>query len=488
MRTRLSKSRIQSGRQCHKRLWLEVHRPKLLKTDAARQARQDEGNRFGELARELLGGGVLVEAAPWEWDKALDQTQALLAQTPSHRPQLFEAAFEHEGVAVRVDALLRFPLADRLIEVKASTSVKEEYLWDCAIQTWVLRGAGRAVSVVTLALVERGFTYRLEGNYQELLKLEDVTPEVEALMPQLPPLVAQLKAVADGAEPSIATGSHCQEPYPCPFLDHCRAGEPARPAYPVEDLPRAKALAESLRAAGYSDLRKVPEDQLSNPLHQRVAQAVRTGQSFVSPELLATLAAIPYPRYYLDFETIAFTVPRWLGTKPFQQIPFQFSCHVEKADGLLDHREFLDLTGNNPVADFTAALLAAIGDSGPILVWNQSFEASRLSELAEMSPEHADTLLRLIPRMVDLLPIYRAHYYHPDMHGSWSIKAVLRSAEPSLSYEHLAVADGGQAQDAYRKAIAANTTAQECESLRQGLLSYCERDTLAMVRLAHLTV
>ena len=58
---RLSKSRIQSGRQCPKRLWLEMHQRDAVQWAGAAQFRMDEGTRFGELAQELLGGGVLIE-------------------------------------------------------------------------------------------------------------------------------------------------------------------------------------------------------------------------------------------------------------------------------------------------------------------------------------------------------------------------------------------------------------------------------------------
>lgn len=478
---RLSKSLFQSGRQCHKRLWLEVHRRDLLdEMDQASKARSAEGTHFGLLARELLGGGALVAAE--SFDVASAQTQALLAQAATHSPMLFEAAFEHEGVCIRVDAMVRFPLADRLIEVKSSTSAKDVYLWDCAIQTWVMRGAGRPVQTVSLALVNNRFVYEREGEYDGLLKLEDQTESVEALLPRIPHIVDELKALLAGPQPQITTGPQCKEPYECPFFQHCRASEPPAPTYPVEDLPRAKAVVESLRSAGYVGLQDVPPELLHNPMHQRIAEAVRTGQAYVSPELTDVLDGIPYPRYYLDFETISFIVPRWLGSRPFQQVPFQFSCHVEHSDGTVNHSEFLDLTGRNPMPGFVDALLAATAGTGPIIVWNQGFEAGRVREMAEAFPDKAMELQALIDRMVDLLPVYRDRYYHRDMHGSWSIKKVL-PVTTALDYDDLEIGDGVEAQQGYLRAIAADVSTTEREQLRQRLLKYCGRDTWAMVRL-----
>lgn len=481
---RLSKSRIQSGRQCHKRLWLELHQPRASAWTASAQTRLDEGTRFGEVARDLLGGGVLIEADHLHVREALAETAMLLSRPASAVQMLFEAAFSHDGVRVRVDGFERHDDHDTLIEVKSTTSVKSEHLWDCAIQTWVARGAGRNVTRILHGHVDNQFVYRVEGDYHGLLKLVDITAEVDALLPSIPGIVAELKRVAADPMPAITTGRRCFEPYECPFLAHCRATEPAGPEFPIDLLPRAGALIERLAAAGYRDLRKVPAEEFNSATHLRVADVTRTGSTFVSADLPGILGAIPYPRYYLDFETITFVVPRWLGTRPFQQLPFQFSCHIETHDGAIRHDAFLDVSDGSPLQKFVEKLLRVVVGRGPVLVWNQGFEGARLRELAERFPQHAPALLAIVDRMVDLLPIYRKHYYHRDMHGSWSIKAVLPTIAPDLDYSDLAVGDGYAAQSAYLEATDVETSAERRAELRAQLLVYCERDTFAMVRLA----
>lgn len=480
----LSKSRVQSGRQCHKRLWLELHDPKAARWSTPAQARLDEGTRFGDLARALLGGGHLISADHLHVDDALAETAALLAQPDAQAPMLFEPAFSHERVRVRVDAFQRHGDCDTLIEVKSTTSVKTEHVWDCAIQTWVARGAGRNVTRVLHGHVDTRFVYETEGDYRGLLKLVDITAEVEALIPRIPGIVEALKQVALGPMPALATSGACFTPYECPFLSHCRASEPEGPAFSVHLLPRAGALADRLASAGYLDLCDVPESELPNPLHRRVASATRTGETFVSDDLPRLLADIDYPRAYLDFETIVFVVPRWLGTRPFQQLPFQFSCHTQTRDGAMRHAAFLDLTGASPLQGFVERLLDAVPSHGPVIVWNQGFEGARLRELAVLFPEHAEGLHAIVDRLVDLLPIYRKHYYHRDMRGSWSIKSVLPTIAPDLDYSALEVADGSEAQKAYLRASDAATSPGERQRLRAGMLAYCERDTWAMVRLA----
>lgn len=481
---RLSKSRIQSGRQCHKRLWLEIHESGAVQWDDTAQARLDEGTAFGELAQDLLGGGLLIEADHFHVREALADTVAALARPREEVPQLFEAAFEHDGVRVRVDALQRGSDCDTLIEVKSTTQVKDEHVWDCAIQTWVLRGSGRTVDRVFLAHVNNEFVYARKGDYEGLLLSEDITARVEVLLPKIPGIVAKLKKVVAGSKPRIATGPHCHEPYTCPLLTYCQAAEPAPPEFPVELLPRGRQLAEWLRAEGYIDLRDVPERFLEKDLHKRVARATRDNKAFVSTELAGILDAIAYPRFYLDIETIGFVVPRWLKSRPYEQLPFQFSCHIETSDGNLRDEAFLDLSGDSPLAAFAERLIEVLGKAGPVLVWNQGFEGSRIAALADRFPKRRAKLMAIRDRLLDLLPIYREHYYHRDMHGSWSIKAVLPTIAPDLDYDDLAVGDGNAAQVAWREAVHPDTSPGRREELGKQLLEYCGRDTMAMVRLA----
>jgi len=481
----LSKSRIQSGRQCHKRLWLELHDRNAASWTPAAQARLEEGTRFGDLARALLGGGALVAADHLHADEALAETAALLAQPHTVVPMLFEPAFAHHGVRVRVDAFQRHGDHDTLIEVKSTTSVKPEHVWDCAIQTWVARGAGRNVTRVLHGHVDTRFIYQTEGDYEGLLTLVDITPDVEALVPDIPRIVDELKQVVVAPMPAIGTGDWCSQPYGCPFLAHCRAAEPPGPDFPVALLPRAGALVARFVAAGHVDLRDVPESELQNPMHRRIAAATRTGERFVSDDLPRVLGEIAFPRCHLDFETISFVVPRWLGTRPFQQLPFQFSLHTESHDGLVRHDEFLDMSGESPLQGFVERLLDVLPASGPVIVWNKGFEGARLRELAQHFPHHAEGLLAIIDRMVDLLPVFRRHYYHRDMLGSWSIKAVLPTIAPDLAYNDLEVDGGIAAQSAWLEAVDPGTSPERKSTLHRQLLAYCERDTLAMVRLAN---
>ncbi len=479
---RLSKSRVQYGLQCQRRLWLETYRRDLIDIDQGQQMVFDDGNDLGELARRLYGPGVLIEHAE-DIRKAIAETSVLLAQA-GKRPRLFEPAFRHKNVVVRADVLKPVAGGYDLIEVKGSASVKINYIDDCATQAWVIQNAGLRLKRIYLAHVDGSFVYKGDGNYRGLLHAEDVTDAVRARIPQVSTRVNVFTKALRGDEPDIKTGAHCDKPYRCPFFAHCRSQEPPPAKFPVEILPHGRSLIKELIADGYADLRKVPAKRLDKPLHQRVRKASVTGKSFLDPAASKRLSKLGYPRYFLDFETTRFTIPIWKVTRPFQQIPFQWSCHIEQRDGSIEHLAFLDLGGELPIRKFVKTLLAAIGTKGPIFVYHQPFEETRLRELAAMLPNNAKALRALIRRMIDLLPITRKHYYHPAMMGSWSIKKVLPTIAPELSYEHLdEVADGESVQWAYREATHPDTPSDRRSEIDIALRRYCANDTLALVKL-----
>jgi hypothetical protein len=165
------------------------------------------------------------------------------------------------------------------------------------------------------------------------------------------------------------------------------------------------------------------------------------------------------------------------------QLPFQWSCHIEQADGSITHQEFLDLSGSDPREMFSKTLIEAVSTHGPVIVYNAGFEGARIKELAAAFLRLSSALLAIPDRFFDLLPLARNHYYHPDMKGSWSIKEVLPTIAPELDYSNLEVSDGAMAQEAYKEAIHSQTTPERKEEVQNAMLKYCEHDTIAMLKI-----
>jgi hypothetical protein len=501
---RLSKSRLVQALQCDRRLWLAVHRPDLLVIDAATQAIFDAGHQVGEVARDVAiqewGQGELIDVnEPQGWEGGWLRCQELLqrARHTSTSAVLFEAPFTGPDFAVIADIVVRQSDGEIwLIEVKSSTRLEgKPHIDDATFQADAMARSGFRPDRVFVRLIDTSFIYGGDGDYRGLFRDEDVTDAVLARLPLVARFVERSRAVAGGSEPQVRTGAQCSTPYDCPFRSHCDAwqteldGPP--PAYPIEllarrNVGRLSALERhQIDQHVWVDVRDVPEGFLSDARAEDIARAIRSGQPWIAPGLKVALSTLLYPRFYFDFETINPAVPIWAGTRPYQQVPFQWSCHIEHADGRLEHHEFLDTTGSDPRPECAKQLVELMGGTqGCVLVYFQAFEEARLRELARDLPAFAAGLQRVIDKLCDLLPIIRAHYYHPEQQGSYSIKAVLPTVVPDLDYSGLEeVRDGGGAQRAYLELIDRRTDEARTASLTANLRAYCERDTQAMVEL-----
>lgn len=486
--SRLSKSRLMSSLQCPRRVHLEVNQPGLARYSRQTEAAFALGHDIGDVAVQLYGAGEgrYIEYHAGSLAPALKQTRDLMDSL--FREPIFEATLQHDGVLVREDVLLPVDAGGerswRIVEVKASTRVKPEHVHDCAVQAWVHRESGYPLAAIALAHVDTSFVYAGDGNYDGLLLENDLSEQVFDLLPSVPLWVERAREAISGPLPEVAVGGQCKKPHACPFLHVCWPvrGE-GGPQYPVSGLGGSSEKLGRWVMRGYRDIRDVPPSEISSDIQSRIHRVTREGRAELLPAASAFARQLAYPRFYLDFETVAPPIPLWAGTRPYQQLPFQWSCHVERAGGDLEHSGFLDLSGGPPMRDLAEALLRALGSEGPVLMYT-AFERGVIEGLAVMFPDLADPLRGVISRLVDLAPVTKANYYHPDMLGSWSIKAVLPTIAPDMDYAELeGIQEGTEASAAYLEAIDPATPMQRKETLRGSLLQYCRHDTEAMVRL-----
>lgn len=480
----LSKSRIIAWKQCPKRLWLQIHRRDLLEVSDDTEHRFQIGYEVGEVAQGFYPTGILIEDED-DLSAALKSTKAAMEAYPDL--PIFEATFQHDGVLVRADLLLPTAAGYRMAEVKSSASVKPYHIDDCAVQAWVVKQNNIPLASIELAHIDTSFVYQGDGNYHGIFRHENLDDVIYPLLKMVPAWIQEARSTLSGDEPNIEPGAQCDDPFECPFKAYCTQPikEPGQPKYSLDVLYRMHTEAkEALRTKGFEDACQVPPEFL-NETQQWIQRVSQTGIPELSPNAGVALASLTYPRYYLDFETINLAVPRWANTRPYAtQVPFQWSCHIEESHHQLSHEMFLDVSGKDPRRLCAEKMIEVLGDDGPVFVYYQAFEKGRIAELAELYPDLAPALHAINLRVVDLLPIARANYYHPEMKGSWSIKAVLPTVASDLRYDLLIVGNGGDAQAAYREILHTNTSDARKQELTRGLREYCKLDTLAMVRLA----
>ena len=312
--------------------------------------------------------------------------------------------------------------------------------------------------------------------------IEDVKEDAQALLPEVAEDVVEMRLLDELAEePAIDIGRHCFKPDKCPFYDTCWQGIKGLTIF---NIPRLKLEKEQeLRDMGILYLADVPPDfPLTATQREYVDFHVGEKVQIDHAAIKEALDGLQYPLTFFDFETISYAVPRFDGTAPYQQAPFQYSCHVLQADGTLTHAEYLHTQTGDPRPALLQKLLEDIGPRGHIIVYNATFEKGILKGLAESFAQHASQLQGMIDRLWDQLVIFRKHYRHYAFGGSNSLKAVLPVMVPDLSYDSLTVADGLMAQVAWEEMINMPSGAEK-DQLAADLLAYCRLDTQAMVEI-----
>jgi predicted RecB family nuclease len=479
---RLSKSRFVAGVQCLKRLYLQTYDAEPTMPVAPGLKEQlDQGQRVGELAQAVFPGGVVVTSNHLAMNSAIAGTAALM-DNPTV-PAIFEAAFRFEGVAVRVDILERQPGNEwRLIEVKSSTSCKDHYLYDIAIQRYVLAGCGLRVSASCLMHLNRDYVYNgVQHDATKLFTLVDLSSDISALEGQVSRMLyAQRQTLSCSEPPEVAPGGQCHSPYRCEFFTSCN---PPLPENHISTLPHLSAKKTGMLAeANISLIQNIPADFALSELQRRVCVTATTGLPWFSEQLSSELSILEYPLYFMDFETIFPAIPRHAGMGPYSQIPFQWSVHRQVTpDGGAEHFEFLADGEHDPRRDFFNSLSSVIAERGNIVAYNASFETRRLENLAHCFPEYRVRVDEIKRRVWDLLPFVRRNVYHPDFEGSFSLKAVLPALLPELSYAGMEVGNGEEAGIAWEQMLRANKSIDEKAQLKQALLAYCRLDTWALV-------
>lgn len=481
---RISKSQYLRGLQCPKALWLHRRRPELA-APITEQKRWlfDAGHEVGRLAQTFFDDGLLIDEPYRATDRAIDATNRAIGN--GHEVIYEATACSPDGAFSRIDILKMDGLSHRwdLIEVKQSTAVKEYHIDDIALQRYAFAEAGYDVQRSVLMHLDRNYV-RMGGiDPHQLFYLEDCTDLARSRMATVPGLLASLLQVANQSEePDAAIGRHCRSPFECDFVGYCWQHVPA---YSVFNVFSGDKL-DRLLAMNILDVRNLPR---AFPLTDRQAIDIQShvnGEMHIDRDAVAEfLNALKYPLYYLDYETVFPAIPLFDRSSPYQQIPFQFSLHVQqRPGGEVVHETFLHTDAGDPRENFVRALVDNCGNRGSVIVYNMAFEARINRELAALFPQQAPALEAINARMADLLVPFRSrHVYHPAMQGSASIKKVLPALVPELRYDDLAIGDGDTASRQYLKCIKNMVTEKEKQTIYTDLKRYCAMDTRAEVRL-----
>ncbi|MBR9859988.1 DUF2779 domain-containing protein [bacterium] len=478
----LSKSKIVRGLQCHKSLWLYKHRYDLREVSDQQQAIFDSGTNVGLMAQQLFPNGADAQQdEPYPNFQVIKNTQAYLKMAAK---VIYEATFVYNDVLVAIDILVRREDGWHGYEVKSTNSVKDPHITDAAIQYHVIKGSGIDLKDISIITFDGEYVRQGELDVHQLFKSTDVTEEVLAKQEELPLIIEELKQVQEQvSEPDIEIGPQCSDPYECDFCAYCWKEVPE---YSVFNLTQARGKQWELYERGIELIEDIPFDINLSDAQQIQRDAELTSKPYINQDGITNfLQTLTYPIYHFDFETIMPAVPMFDNSRTYQQIPFQYSVHIQQQpNGDCEHCEYLAPSGGgDPREELIQAMLKDLGTEGTILAYHSSFEVSRINELARDFPQYREPLDALVPRVEDLeIPFRRKYYYTKEMQGRSSIKKVLPALIPELSYSNLEIQEGGTASSTFLTMVQ-GTFEGDIEGTRRALLEYCKMDTRAMVEI-----
>ncbi len=479
----LSKSKYCMAVQCPKMLWLKKNKPEFFDDSVMNQAVLEAGNEVGDLAMGLFG--PFVEVPFGDLSKMIAETKALI---DAGTPIIAEASFSYKGAFCSVDILKVVNGKNvEIYEVKSSTDISDIHFHDTAYQNYVLTNLGYNVQKVFLVHIDNTYVRHGEIELQKLFKVNDITDHVRELYSDVEERLRFLENyLSRDDDPEDDIDKHCFSPYACGFFRYCSRSLPSPNVFDASGIQmRTKLKYYHAGQTSFEDLLK--DKKLNAGCRMEIEYALNNLPNHVEKEAINEfLDGLYYPLYFLDFETFQSPIPPFDDTKPYEQIPFQYSLHyIEEEGGKLCHTEYLAYPGKDPRRKLAEQLCQDIPLDACTLAYNMSFEKSRIKALADLYPDLSEHLLNICDHIQDLMvPFQKKQYYTKAMQGSYSIKYVLPALfpnDPSLDYHNLeGIHNGAEASAAFVRM--SSMEPDDLERFREHLLRYCSLDTYAMVR------
>lgn len=441
-----------------------------------------QGKEVGELARQLYPNGVLIDEDYTNPLGAIQHTQTAIHDKAQ---AIFEGAFLFDNILVRIDILAKNDDETfDLIEVKSGTSLKDEYLPDCAIQAYVLKNLGISLRKICVAYLNSEYVRKGPLDFANLFVIKPVNDKISDEWQVIPGYLSSIKSTLScDKEPTMAIGSICKNPYICEFKNYCWGDVTEKSIHYLYRITDNKR--QILLGMGVELSKDIPENFVLSDQQKIQVESDKKLSRYIDKESVVThLKELCYPLYFLDFETTGYAIPQFDDTFPYQKLVFQFSLHVKKnQDADLEHFDFLFEQDTNPMRKIAENLVQDIGEEGSIVVYHESFERGCIEDMAQQFPDLAHKLNNMVERLWDLeKPFAKKWFYDPKFNGSSSIKMVSPALAPDVNYKDLVIQKGDIAQSTYARYLTLPISDPAREKTKNDLLKYCELDTFAMVR------
>jgi len=490
----ITKTDIKSNIRCNKYCFLSKKYPEKGNSGdlVAKLGKAAEPYFIRALKLEnLVNNNIFYVPTDVSLNERVEKTRKLIED--KQEKVIYEAAFIYNGVFVSVDALLLKQNGSiDFYEFKTRTSSSEEkddlYL-DAAIQYHVIKNSYIEPEQVFLVMLDSSIKAPL---YDEIFVLKSIKEHCLTLEGTVVKEVQATKGtiLREDLSTALSIGSHCSSPSKCPFYKDCFSKLDEHGVHTLYNIRWTEKL--NLIEKNINNIKDIQDDAYKGKtILERQLQAVKYDKNYINIEAIKKeINPVSGNIAFLDFETISMPIPLIKGTRAWEHLPFQFSCHLTDMNGniiehyeyLADKREFKNSTLFNQCAK---VLVAALSEAKYFIAYNKSFELSRIKRICELSDKYGKVLEGIMEHIIviDLLPIIRDNFYHKDLKGSFSIKSVLPIFVKDMSYKNLEVSNGEDAMDYAFKLYFEDPLDDKAREIKQGLLKYCEQDTLGMVEI-----
>lgn len=478
----LSKSKYCKGIQCNKILWLEEYKSEY-REPTTRDSVLETGIQVGELARGIFGEYTNI---PFNKKLAnmVEQTILEMKKVPNI---ITEASFNFENNFCSVDILKNDESGLQIYEVKSGTKIEDIYIEDISYQAYILLNLGYKIKSANIIYINNQYERHGDLELNKLFYIEDVTDIVMNKQKEVKRNLDEIdQYMANKQEQKADIGMQCFKPYDCEFWNYCTKDLPKNNIFKIRIMQKNQKM--KLYNKGIIQYEDLIKEDVNWKYKQQAEFELYNKEPYIDKNKIQEfLNTLTYPLYFLDFETFQQAIPMYNGTKPYMQMPFQYSLHyIESKNGDLQHKEFLSEADIDPRRQLAEKLIQDIPQNVCVLAYNMSFEKSVIKELAKQFEDLAEHLLNIHDNIKDLMtPFFNRDYYTKEMEGSYSIKYVLPALfpnKPELDYHKLPVVhNGSEAMSIF--ANLSNYSKEEQEKIRGGLLKYCELDTYAMVKI-----
>jgi hypothetical protein len=472
---KISKTSFLKFEQCRKAFFLYKnynHLKDPLSKD--KQLTFKRGHDVGFAAQQLFPGGIDVSVESKNLQAAAQYTKELIEKKQS---VIYEATFVFNHVLVMVDILVLDEKGYTAYEVKSSLKISETYIKDACLQYYVLKNILGNLNDFYLVNLNGEYVLGEELNHKELFKKRSIRSDAEKNFDYFSHQIDKMVLCLDqNVIPDIPIGKQCFSPYVCDFFGTCWKNT----NQPDSIFNIGKSDREQLfnwYSSGIDVVEKIVDTKHLKPFITIQIEAIKNKTEYIDKDAIKQFfATVKGDICFLDMEIWSPAIPKYKGTKPFEQIPFLFSVCFQGGNGA-EYINYFKPVETEGRESFLVALLRATQKFDTVIVYDKNLEVNILNQLQVLFPIHTELIQALLKKMKDISNIiHNFHYYHPGFKGNFSLKAVSELLFGESQYSGQQISSGLVAMNAY-ESLSVESNPIINETTKQQLIDYCNLDT-----------